>query len=342
MKNIQNRIINYVFYYLCLLAISLISSGLFSDQGSRPSIVSFMPDFYIFWEKAKDKPLDEKMRLWDEQFENKYSDFYKEIIYAAENEEQLSNIKSERLKKFFVYLEDSHVENMKTKEKELKEHIPEVLEELRKYFPDIKDDTPQYIIPSLFTSSGAVRPYKGAMVVYFGLEIISRMDSPAEVKANVFHETFHAYHFKNIMPFLVNKYGENQVGGLHQEGPLLFAFLEGLTVLATEKTYSGIPRPGIVERFVPDYEDNFYLYLEEFLKDLENYNQQKFYQRYFWDPSDDPFIPDKFGYWLGYKIALSLNKEFSIQEMANWDPDKAKQKFSQKINETALWHDSST
>ncbi len=34
-------------------------------------------------------------------------------------------------------------------------------------------------------------------------------------------------------------------------------------------------------------------------------------------------MPDKFGYWLGYRIIKMLSENFSIQDMLNWMPDHA-------------------
>jgi len=57
-----------------------------------------------------------------------------------------------------------------------------------------------------------------------------------------------------------------------------------------------------------------------------------FTAKYFLDPNDDPSFPDKFGYWLGYKIVEALNKDFSIKEMMEWSPEKIIQMMMREVN----------
>jgi len=314
----------------CLMLVNVISS---QEKSPSFSIISFMPDFYRFWQEAKDEPLESKMALWDSLFESRHSDFYQQVIYEGLSGEQLSQFKSQKLKSFLGSLKEDDIDRIKIKEEELKRLIPQGLEALKKQVPAEKIVPTYYIIPSLNTSSGACRPYKDDFIVYLGLEIISQMRNQDSIKALIVHETFHALHFKDIIPIIKEKYGENVniFAFIQGEGPLFISFFEGLAVYATEKIYPGIPRPGIMEDFVSQYQDNFILYTREFLKDLESFDYQK-YKKYFIDPSDDPLIPAKFGYWLGYKVIESLSENFSVQQMIEWTPEKANQMVSKEIN----------
>ncbi len=294
--------INSILIVLSLLVFCLMLANMISSQEKSPSfrVISFMPDFYLFWQEAKDEPLEEQMALWDSLFESQHSDFYRQVIYEGLSGEQLSQFKSQKLKSFLGSLKEDDIERMKIKEEELKMLIPQGLEDLKKLVPAEKIVPTYYIIPSLNISSGAGRPYNGDFILYFGLEIVSRMRNQDYIKAIIVHETFHALHFKNIIPIIMEKYGEdvNIFAFIQREGPLFISFFEGLTVYATEKVYPGIPRPGIMEDFVSQYQDNFILYTREFLNDLQSFDYQK-YNKYFIDPSDNPLIPAKFGILVG-------------------------------------------
>jgi uncharacterized protein YjaZ len=320
-----------------IILILLISGTSFSQEPSSSfRIISLMPDFYSFWEKAKDEPLEKRIELWNTLFEARHAEFYKQVIYEGQKGEELNQIKAQKLKSFLGDLKEEDVKRMKEKEKQLRKIIPQALDDLKKLVQEQKREINHYIIPSLITSNGAGRPYSGDIIVYYGLEMFgSHLSRPDDIKALVAHETFHVFQFRNTAAVLREKYGNevNLNAVIRGEGPLFFAFIEGMAVYAIEKLYPGVPRPGFIEKYVPLYQKNFNLYTKELLNDLKDFDYQK-YKKYFIDPSDDPLIPDKFGYWLGYKIVESLTKEFTIEEMMKWPPEKISQTTIQEINKT--------
>lgn len=182
-----------------------------------------------------------------------------------------------------------------------------------------------YIVPSLNTSSGAVRPFNGKLIAYYGLESLSIFDKPLDIKAIVFHESFHLIHFQNLFPALMEKYqGNTDIFSIVMgEGLLFFAFIEGLAVYATECAYPSAFRPGLLEKNVPLYKAHFNEYAKEFLKDAQAFDYSK-YEKYFTDYSPNPSVPYKFGYWLGYQVIKSLQKQYSVSEMMKWDSEKIK------------------
>ncbi|MDH5405664.1 MAG: hypothetical protein OEX80_03905, partial [Candidatus Aminicenantes bacterium] len=69
--------IKSILILLSLLVFCLMLVNVISAQEKSPSfrIISFMPDFYRFWQEAKDEPSESKMALWDSLFESRHSDF---------------------------------------------------------------------------------------------------------------------------------------------------------------------------------------------------------------------------------------------------------------------------
>jgi hypothetical protein len=298
----------------------------------RARIVSFMPAFFEFWEKAKDEPLDKKMALWDSLFESRYSDFYREVIYQGFNPEDFSKIREGKLSAFLSSLKAEDVQKMKAREGEIQRLIPEAVRELLKLLPEEKGTTTHYLIPSLNTSTGAARPYHGEMIIFYGLELLGQVENPEALKADIAHETFHVLHYRRIAPSVFQKAGPkaDMFTAIGKDALIFLAFLEGLAVQATEKVYPGAHRPGIIEKNIPKYEQNFAALAEMFLADSENFTFQK-YQKYFFDPYEDPIVPNKFGYWLGYKAVQGLAQTHSLQEMINWTPENAKKLVREEI-----------
>lgn len=312
-------------FYAFLFIILLLSENVFGQEKPLScQVVSFIPEFCAFWQTAKEEPLERKIELWETLFESKHSEFYRQVIYEKLEGEELTRFKEKKLKDFLSSLKDEDVKRMRVKNDELIQLIPQATDALGKTIQHSDGTVTHYIIPSLNTSRGACRPYKAEMIVFYGLEFISQMESQDYIKAIIAHETFHVLHFRNIAPLLWRKYAEeaNIVSLVEGEGPLFFVFIEGLAVYTTEKIYPGIPRPGIIEKNVPLYEKNFLAYTREFLKDLKDFNHQK-YRKYFIEPSNDPLIPDKFGFWLAYKVIQSMCQEYSVEEMMKWCPERA-------------------
>jgi hypothetical protein len=316
----------------CALILMPVISGLFfsavysQDNDAEAKINSLMPDFYAYWEKARNEPPEVRIELWDSLFEAKHRDFYRQMVYEGLEGDRLEQMKAQKLKAFLEPLTDADIDRMKDDETRLKRLILEALSDLRSYYPWATETTTHYLIPSLNTSTGDARPFEGDMVACYGVELTNNLGDDANIKALIVHETFHVYHFRRVVPHLARKYGSdlNMNNIMSGEGPILMVFIEGLAIIAEEAVYPGVPKPGIFNHLMPDYQGNFEKYASEFLGDLDSFDYQK-YVRYFVDPNNDPTMPEKFGYWLGYLALKALKKEYSVQEMMNWDTDKAKQ-----------------
>lgn len=296
-------------------------------------IISFLPDFYDYWEEVKDKPLEERIELWDSLFEAKYEDFYAEVIYEGLTGDALAERKANQKQMYLSRVSDEEIEKLKKLEGGVKEMIPRAMGKLKELVPEHYIDVNHYITISLYTTSGAPRYFREELIVYYGLEVLLFLRGPEAVEANIAHEIFHAFHVNSLRPEFKRKHGDSaNTFAVMGQNPVLTIFFEGLAINVQEELYPGAPRAGIFENLIPVYEEKFKASAQSFLNDLADFGEDK-YARYFIDPSDDPVIPVKFGYWLGYKVVDSLNEEYTFGDMLGWTPDDAEQKVRDKIVE---------
>ena len=296
-----------------------------AESDSVYRVVTFMPDFYAFWDKAKDLPIEKKIELWDSLYESKHSDFYREAIFGGGFEESIRISKEQMLKEFLGNLSDEDIGAMKAKEQELKNSIPLVARKVDEAFSSREEGTVHYIIPSLNVTSGAGAPYKGDLIIFYGIEFMTRYEDPEYIQEMIAHQILHVIHYRKIAPILWKKYGTN--GNLNvlldREGPLFFIFREGLAISFAEKLFPGGDRPGIIEKNFPLFERNFQDYTKKFLQDLRNFTPE-IYQNYF-SAIQSNSDPPGFGFYLGYRIVKSLLNEFSLEQLLEWSPERAVQ-----------------
>jgi uncharacterized protein YjaZ len=334
------RIHSVVFFAVMIGFFALFLNSTELRKLYKPSkIVSFMPDFFAFWNEAKDLPLEEKMRLWEEMFEAKHSDFYREAIYRGSEDEAIKRFKEQKLKNFLGSLKDESVQRMKIRERELLKLIPVVAEKVEEVLSSSEEATTHFIIPSLNLTSGAGAPYKGDLIIFFGIEFMIRYDNLEYIKKMIAHQILHVIHYRKLAPVLWKKYGTS--GDLNvlldREGPLFSSFREGLAIAFAEDLFPGGDRPGILEKNVPAFEKNFREYTKKFLQDLRDFTPEVF-ESYF-SGTQKKSEPPGFGFFLGYKIVKSLLQYNSLEELIQWSPERAVQavwKETQKIIENEV------
>jgi hypothetical protein len=334
------RIRSVVFFAVMIGLFVYPSNSQESNKLDSPCrIVTFMPDFYIFCNKAKGLVLEEKTRLWDEIFEAKHSDFYQEAIFGSSEYEAVKRFKEEKIPSFLCSLDDDCVRKMKAKETELLELIPVVADRVKKVLPSSGEVITHFIIPSVNVTCGAGTPYKGDLIIFYGIEFMIRYDNTEYIKEIIAHQILHVIHYRYLAPALWKKYGAN--GNLNvlldREGPLFSIYREGLAIAFAEGLFPGGDRPGISEKNVPLFEKNFQEYTKRFLQDLRDFTPEVF-ESYF-SGTQKKSEPPGFGFFLGYKIVKSLLQYNSLEELIQWSPERAVQavwKETQKIIENEV------
>ncbi len=97
-------------------------------------------------------------------------------------------------------------------------------------------------------------------------------------------------------------------------------FLEGQPIRATEQLCPDAGLYAVYEQLIPDIQKKMPQLVDGLLaaKDLLSMDV---YRRYFADPNEDPVVPEKAAYYMGYLIVKELEKETSLDAMLQWDLD---------------------
>jgi hypothetical protein len=290
----------------------------------KPHIINIAADFVQYWEQAKDLPMEEKIKLWDEMIENKHKDFYQQIIYALYYRQGKKNVREELLPKFLETVPDK-IDLIKECAAEMEKEIVEVVGLLHEKYPDFKPIFDYYLAISLDQSDGGVRPFNKSVICYFGVDVATRIKSKVRRKALIAHENFHLYQMSKLMPKIMQKFGQMDMQQfMSKTGVTFMMFIEGHAVRATELVFPEAGLYSIYENLIPDIEEKMPQLAEQLLQNTESMSPE-IYRKYFLSPNNDGFVPEKSGYYMGYLIVKDLEKEYSLTEMVKWDLDTLNQ-----------------
>ncbi len=162
----------------------------------KPHIINIAVDFIQYWEKAKDLPMEEKIRLWDEMIESTHKHFYQQVIYPLYYRHGKKNVKEDLLPKFLETVPD-RIDLIKECAAEMEKEIVEVVGLLNEKYPDFKPIFDYYLAISLDQSDGGFRPFNNSVICFFGVDAAARIKSKVRRQALIAHESFHLYQMSN-------------------------------------------------------------------------------------------------------------------------------------------------
>jgi hypothetical protein len=293
-------------------------------EEAKPRIINIAADFVQYWEQAKNLPMEEKIKLWDEMIMSTHQHFYQQVIYPLYYRQGKKNVKEDLLPQFLETVPD-RIDLIKECAAEMEKEIVEVVGLLHEKYPDFKPIFDYYLAISLDQSDGGVRPFNKSVICFFGVDAASRIKSKVRRQALIAHESFHLYQMSNLMPKIMQKFGQmNMQQLMSQMGIAPMMFIEGHAVRATEHLLPEAGLYSIYENLIPDIEKKLPKLADELLQNVEVMNPE-IYRKYFLDPNNDDFVPEKSGYYIGYLIVKDLEKEYSLTEMVKWDLDTLNQ-----------------
>jgi hypothetical protein len=284
---------------MLFLTPALILAGALGAVPGPPSdcrVTDLMPAFWAFWETAREKPLTDQYTSFVRMVQEPNAAVYEGIFRA------LSKPPAELVPRALERVPGIE-KSMREISGRLAAELPRELAAFREAFPDFQCATPVYFLYSAGAFDGATREVSGRMALMFGLDVIARLDE--QLSPLLVHELFHVYHA--------------QFAG---EGPDTFSWAlwsEGLATYVSRRLNPDVPeeKACCLPPMAPAEAASQRL-AEEALRLLDSKKPED-YARFFLG-GDQPDIPSRSGYYLGYRIASAAGKTRALRELAVMKP----------------------
>ncbi len=195
-------------------------------------------------------------------------------------------------------------------EQMLMREIPGDVASFRKAFPDFRCDFPIYLMISLGHMDGAGRVVGASPALVLGVDMIDRIETPAQLPVFFAHELFHRYNYQ-VAGF------SDDPGDQQPIWRTLWA-AEGLATYVSAELYPDRPLSDamifprdLAERAGPQID-----VLARALRDNDIPNSG-LYAEYFETDSAKNGIPPRAGYYVGYRVAALAAREYSLFQLAH-------------------------
>lgn len=290
-----------------LFATALLSG--FPAKANSPRVHNLAPQFVQFWKNAKDKPLAEQIKEFDQTIYPTFPEFYD---YKFRRWAQIGKTKEEGLQKAFTdYIGIS--QKFEEKTASITSEISLNLAPFLRQFPDFNTDFDISIIHSLGEMDGGTRIIDGKFHFILGVDGIAKYHSGSTDTPFLHHELFHVYHWQFFK-------GEDKLW--------MSLWSEGLATYVSEALNPGSSTVDIMldipTGLVGACESDL-VFLWNDIKTALDSTDEAVYTTYFLLSSQDPRVPKRAGYYLGYRIAKMLAKTHSLDELVKMKPDKIRQ-----------------
>lgn len=281
---------------LVLSATVTVLAPMCSAQDCR--VIDLMPDFWRFWDAARDRPAAEQNRLFDAMLAGPHAAVYEGVFSRATRTERMVPTSLEQAKPYEAALRRSSAE--------LGTQLPQALALFRKTFPDFQCSKPVYFVFSAGAFDGAVRQVGGESALLFGLDMIARLqNAPGPL---VIHELFHVHHAR-VAPGWPDTVGR----ALWSEGLATYVS-RALHPDLAEQQIAGLPPAAPIEALMPSIATELRQHFDS--------GDEQVYARYFLGGKAQD-VPARSGYYVGYRVATELGRTRSLDALARLDAASA-------------------
>jgi hypothetical protein len=194
-------------------------------------------------------------------------------------------------------------------EQSLERKIPGYIARFSRSFPDFHCDFPIYLMISLGHMDGAGRVVGASRALVLGVEVIDRIETPAQIPVFFEHELFHRYNYR-VAGF------SDDPGDRQPIWRTLWA--EGLATYVSAELNPDHPLsdamifpPDLAERAAPEIGQ-----LARALRDNDAPNPS-LYAEYFEAGRPEGGIPPRAGYYVGYRVAFLAARSYSLYQLAH-------------------------
>ena len=265
------------------------------------NITNSIDAFLEFYDSSKGLSDQEKIEQFKSRVFPANPDFYEYLFedwkHVGRNPDQ-ELIK--QLNKFEEY-KDRFIAQRTT----ISDQLNSALDLFQEQFADFKFDPEIYLVHSLGLADGTRRMIGGQEKFIIGLDVIARFHESVNNTPFFHHELFHFYQSQHY----------TQTEALYSH-----LWTEGLATYVSRALNPKATMNELMLAYgnysIPEQTDQV---LDQVANDLlENLDSTDWdvHMKYFAMSSKDPVIPQKAGYYIGYRFAKSLADEYSLSQLA--------------------------
>lgn len=260
-----------------------------------------MPQFWEFWDAARDQPPSAQLSLFDDMVVKDHQEVYRESVLGAGIDGPGPRIAD------FLRSAPTNIAAMRKLSDSLERDLPLYLSGFQKAFPDFTCQRPIYFLVSLGAFDGGVRSVSNSPALLFGVDVIARIHPQDELGAFVDHELFHMYHRQ--ITGVAGGMGDPLYRALWEEGLATYAS-GALNPRVSESAILGRPED-MAERAKPMLPQ----IARELLRNMDSASPE-LYKTFFMGNSTRTDLPPRTGYYVGFLIARKLAQSHSLQQLA--------------------------
>ena len=282
----------------------------------------FTPTFWRYWDEAKDKTPEEQVRLFQQRVVQAHPEVYNATVLTLDKDKPLVEHYLQAWPKVMAFV-GPHLDVARMLSTRVGKDLPRYDARFRKSFPDFAYTGDVYFMVSMGAFDGATRQVNGRTALLFGTDVMAAVYG-AEANPESFfdHELFHIYHEQFPDPALEDTLAQK----LWHEGLAVYV-ADTLNPNTPESILFGLPRdmPARSRENLPA--------LAAQLRAKLDSKEQEDYQRWFMKKSEDPVVPPRAGYFLGYLVAKELGRTRSLRELARLRGPALRKELERVLNQ---------
>ncbi|MGH8201546.1 MAG: hypothetical protein ACREVO_14485 [Steroidobacteraceae bacterium] len=290
----------------CLFLPAVACAG---TPGRGIRVRNLMPQFWDFWRAAQDKPADEQLRLWHQLYERPNA-----AVFADLQGTCAQDLAGDALQKQYFPILRQWVPRMRSLSASLPSTIGSVQERFVGAFPDMRWSAPIYIMASAGCFNGRSQLIAGRKALLLGVDDIVGLGE-TNLSPLITHEMFHRYH-----------YGYFAFEPELPQPPWVRLWAEGLATYVARRlnpTATNLELMTIDRREIAQLEARLPSVASDFMSRL-NSSLEADANLYFSDDSGSSRVLPRAGYYLGFRVAEYLGRQYSMQALAHWSQQEAR------------------
>jgi hypothetical protein len=307
----MDRLLGRAAAFALFLIIPLAGAATPQSAPAGCAVTDLMPAFWSFWDKAKGAEPAEQYRVFEEMVRKPNAAVYEGVFEGS------TKPASELVPASFEAVRPVETE-MRGLSRKLTDELPGLMAKFRETFPDFRCGTPVYFVYSAGAFDGGTRDVSGKTALMFGLDMIARLKE--ELPPLVAHELFHVYQ-------------EERVGD-PSKAFFWSMWTEGLATYVSRRLDPDVPEQKVcclppiepIEAVLPKVSSEALALLDSEKPDE--------YARFFYGGQKID-IPQRSGYYLGYRAATEAGKTRSLRELAGLTPAEVRPLVEKELRRMA-------